>query len=92
MGEQVGGWFADLHRGHGVEFRLGEGVERIEGETSVTGVVTKSGDTVPADAVVVGVGITPNTGLAEGAGIDDRQRHRHRPRAAHLGRGRVGGR
>ena len=59
-----------LHRGHGVEFRFGEGVERIEGETSVTGVVTKSGDTVPADAVVVGVGITPNTGLAEGAGID----------------------
>lgn len=69
MGEQVGGWFADLHRGHGVEFRFGEGVERIEGDTSVTGVVTKSGDTVPADAVVVGVGITPNTGLAEGAGI-----------------------
>ena len=69
MGEQVGGWFADLHRGHGVEFRFGEGVERIEGETSVTGVVTKSGDTVPADAVVVGVGITPKTGLAEGAGI-----------------------
>jgi 3-phenylpropionate/trans-cinnamate dioxygenase ferredoxin reductase subunit len=69
MGEQVGSWFADLHRGHGVVFRFGEGVERLEGETSVTGVVTKSGDTVPADAVVVGVGITPNTGLAEGAGI-----------------------
>ena len=70
MGEQVGGWFAQLHRGHGVEFRFGDGVERIEGETSVTGVVTTSGDTLPADAVVVGVGITPNTGLAEGAGID----------------------
>ena len=70
MGEQVGGYFADLHRGHGVELRLGEGVERIEGEGSVTGVVTTSGDTVPADIVVVGVGITPNTGLAEGAGIE----------------------
>ncbi len=70
MGEQIGGWFAGLHASHGVEFRFGEGVERIEGETSVTGVVTKSGDTVPADAVVVGVGITPNTGLAEGAGIE----------------------
>ncbi|NUO92159.1 MAG: FAD-dependent oxidoreductase [Dermatophilaceae bacterium] len=69
MGEQIGGWFADLHRGHGVEFRFGEGVERIEGDTSATGVVTRSGDTVPADAVVVGVGITPNTGLADGAGI-----------------------
>lgn len=69
MGEEVGGWFADLHRSHGVEFRFGEGVERIEGDTSVSGVVTSSGDTVPADAVVVGVGITPNTGLADGAGI-----------------------
>jgi len=69
MGEQVGGFFAQLHRAHGVELRLGEGVERIEGEASATGVVTRSGDTVPADTVVVGVGITPNTGLAEGAGI-----------------------
>ena len=69
MGETIGGWFADLHRGHGVEFRFGEGVERIEGDTAATGVVTKSGDTLPADVVVVGVGITPNTGLAEGAGI-----------------------
>ncbi|MFM6848368.1 MAG: NAD(P)/FAD-dependent oxidoreductase, partial [Terrabacter sp.] len=69
MGEQIGGWFADLHRGHGVEFRFGEGVERIEGDGSASGVVTTSGDTVPADVVIVGVGITPNTGLAEGAGI-----------------------
>lgn len=69
MGEQVGAWFAELHRSHGVEFRFGEGVERIEGEDAVTGVVTTSGDTLPADVVVVGVGITPNTGLAEGAGI-----------------------
>jgi 3-phenylpropionate/trans-cinnamate dioxygenase ferredoxin reductase subunit len=69
MGPEVGGWFADLHRGHGVQLRFGEGVERIEGDGSVTGVVTKSGDTVPADAVVVGVGITPNVGLAKNAGI-----------------------
>ena len=69
MGEEVGGWFADLHRSHGVEFLFGDGVERIEGDTSVTGVVTTSGDTLAADAVVVGVGITPNTGLAERAGI-----------------------
>ena len=31
MGEQVGGWFAELHRSHGVSFRFGEGVDRIEG-------------------------------------------------------------
>ena len=70
MGAEVGQWFADLHRAHGVEFRFGEGVERLEGDGHVEAVVTRSGDRIPADAVVVGVGITPNTGLADGAGID----------------------
>jgi 3-phenylpropionate/trans-cinnamate dioxygenase ferredoxin reductase subunit len=69
MGQQIGEWFADFHRRHGVEFRFGDGVERIEGDGSVSGVLTKAGDTLPADAVVVGVGITPNTALAEEAGI-----------------------
>jgi len=70
MGDTIGGWFADLHRSHGVEFRFGEGVDRLEGDGRVEAVVTRSGDRIPADAVVVGVGITPNTGLAEGAGIE----------------------
>ena len=70
MGEQVGGWFADLHRSHGVVFRFGEGVARIEGTGRVEAVVTTAGERLPADVVVVGVGITPNTGLAEGAGLD----------------------
>ncbi|MDQ7991360.1 MAG: NAD(P)/FAD-dependent oxidoreductase, partial [Propionicimonas sp.] len=68
MGEQVGGWFAELHRAHGVDLRLGTGVARIEGETAATGVVTDSGETIPARTVVVGVGIRPNTALAEAAG------------------------
>ncbi len=70
MGERVGGWFADLHRSHGVEFRLGTGVDRFEGEDAVTGVVTSDGEALPADAVVVGVGIRPNTELAQAAGVD----------------------
>lgn len=70
MGERVGGWFADFHRRHGVEFRLGTGVERFEGTDAVTGVVTDSGELLPADAVVVGVGIRPNTELAEAAGLE----------------------
>jgi 3-phenylpropionate/trans-cinnamate dioxygenase ferredoxin reductase subunit len=70
VGPEVGGWFADLHRSHGVEFRFGEGVERFTGsDGKVSGVVTSSGDTVPADTVVIGVGITPNTQLAEAAGL-----------------------
>ncbi|HKX68441.1 MAG TPA: FAD/NAD(P)-binding oxidoreductase [Intrasporangium sp.] len=71
VGEQIGTWFADLHRSHGVTLRLGEGVERLEGEDGkVTTVVTSSGERLPADTVVIGVGIRPNTRLAEDAGLE----------------------
>ncbi|EWT06961.1 pyridine nucleotide-disulfide oxidoreductase [Intrasporangium chromatireducens Q5-1] len=71
VGPEVGGWFADLHRSHGVEFRFGEGVERFTGNADhkVDGVVTSAGDTIRADTVVVGVGIRPTTELAEAAGL-----------------------
>ena len=73
MGEQIGGWFADFHRAHGIEFRLGTGVAGFTGEGRVTGVTTDAGDVIPAQAVVVGVGILPRTELAEtaGAAIDN---------------------
>ncbi len=70
VGPEVGGWFAELHRSHGVDLRLGVGVERLEGEGVVSGVVTSAGETLPADTVVVGVGITPSTSLAEAAGLE----------------------
>ncbi len=70
LGEDLGRAFADLHRDHGVDLRLGEGVERFEGAGRVEAVVGSSGTRYPADLVVVGVGIAPNTELAEGAGID----------------------
>ncbi|MGN6751707.1 MAG: NAD(P)/FAD-dependent oxidoreductase [Intrasporangium sp.] len=71
VGPEVGTWFADLHRSHGVEFRFGEGVDRFTGteDRKVDGVVTSSGNTLSADTVVVGVGIRPNTQLAEAAGL-----------------------
>lgn len=70
MGEQVGELYADLHRQHGVDLRFGVGVESFEGEDHVTGVRTSAGDVLPADLVVVGVGVQPNTELAEAAGIE----------------------
>ncbi len=73
MGERIGGWFADFHTAQGVEFRLGTGVVGFTGTTAVTGVTTDAGDVIRAQAVVVGVGIRPNTELAEtaGAAIDN---------------------
>ncbi|ADB31581.1 FAD-dependent pyridine nucleotide-disulphide oxidoreductase [Kribbella flavida DSM 17836] len=70
LGEQVGALFAELHRQHGVRLRFGTGVEGFEGSDRVTGVRTSAGEVVPADLVVVGVGVQPNTELAEAAGIE----------------------
>lgn len=62
-------YFRALHHAHGVTIREGVGVDRIEGEGRVTGVLLADGTVLPADLVVVGVGITPNTALAEAAGL-----------------------
>lgn len=71
LGPEVGQVFADLHRGHGVDLLLGDGVEEIlVGDGHVTGVVTTSGRRLDADLVVVGVGVRPNTELAEVAGLE----------------------
>ena len=70
VGDQIGRYFIDLHTSRGVAFRLSDGVERLVGDGAVTGVVTTSGEHLPAETVVVGVGIFPNTRLAENAGIE----------------------
>ncbi len=70
LGEQVGELFAELHRQHGVNLRFGTGVEGFEGTDKVTGVRTSDGDVIPADLVIVGVGVQPNTELAADAGIE----------------------
>lgn len=69
LGERVGGWFAQLHEDHGVDLRLKTGVSRFVGDDAVRAVVTDNDVTIEADVVVVGVGIIPDTRLAEGAGV-----------------------
>ena len=68
LGPEVGGFFADLHRRHGVDLRLGTGVTGFAGDTEVTAVRTDDGE-IPADVVVVGIGARPETQLAEEAGL-----------------------
>jgi 3-phenylpropionate/trans-cinnamate dioxygenase ferredoxin reductase component len=70
LGPDLGRYFADLHRRNGVDLRTGASVVGIVGSGgSVTGVQTDT-DLVPADVVVVGVGVQPNIELAEQAGLD----------------------
>ncbi|MER0484682.1 FAD-dependent oxidoreductase [Streptomyces sp. Edi2] len=71
LGREVSQIFADLHTDHGVELRCGVQVAEITGNGSrANGVLLADGSRVAADAVIVGVGITPNTQLADAAGLE----------------------
>ncbi len=65
FGKAAGGFFQKVLEDHGVEIYAGEDVERFEGEGRVATVVTKSGKRIPADAVIVGAGVTPDVMLAQ---------------------------
>ncbi len=65
MGERVGAAFADLHRKHDVDLRLGVSVEGADR----THVKLTEGAPVPADLLLVAVGATPRTELARSAGL-----------------------
>jgi 3-phenylpropionate/trans-cinnamate dioxygenase ferredoxin reductase subunit len=69
LGPEIGNWFADLHRSHGVRLKLGAGVERFEGGRTVERVRLTDGRSIEAAAVVLGVGIVPDAGLAQNAGL-----------------------
>jgi 3-phenylpropionate/trans-cinnamate dioxygenase ferredoxin reductase component len=71
LGREVAEVFAGLHREHGVDLRFGVQVAEITGAGgTATGVRLADGTQIPADTVVVGVGISPRVGLAEQAGLD----------------------
>jgi 3-phenylpropionate/trans-cinnamate dioxygenase ferredoxin reductase subunit len=69
LGSEVGGYYAGVHAAKGVELRLGLGVSGIEGTDHVAGVRLADGTVVDADAVIVGIGVTPNIDLARDAGL-----------------------
>jgi NADPH-dependent 2,4-dienoyl-CoA reductase/sulfur reductase-like enzyme len=70
LGPELGRLFADLHHEHGVDVRLDQGVAGFWGAGQVSAVVTSGGAEVPADVVVVGIGVRPNARLAEQAGLE----------------------
>ena len=65
----VGAVLAEVHRTNGVDVRLGVAVEELEGAGHVPGVRLSDGTSVPADVVVVGIGVVPSTRWLEGSGL-----------------------
>ena len=58
-----------LHTSRGVVIRTSTKVSGFEGSGRVETVLTEAGERIPADLVIVGVGIIPNTEIASAAGI-----------------------
>jgi 3-phenylpropionate/trans-cinnamate dioxygenase ferredoxin reductase subunit len=75
-GPELSAFYEKEHRDHGVDLRTGVTVNGLVGEGRVTGVELGDGSVVPADAVIVGIGIVPAVGpliaagAAGGNGVD----------------------
>jgi 3-phenylpropionate/trans-cinnamate dioxygenase ferredoxin reductase subunit len=70
LGDEAGALFRDLHTSHGVEFRFNAEVQQLNGaDGEVASVVLTDGTELPADLVLVAIGVIPATELAAAAGL-----------------------
>jgi 3-phenylpropionate/trans-cinnamate dioxygenase ferredoxin reductase component len=70
LGAAVGGRCADMHRAHGVQLRLGAGVDGFEGAGRLEAVRLGDGTRVEADVAVVALGAIPNTDWLADSGLE----------------------
>jgi 3-phenylpropionate/trans-cinnamate dioxygenase ferredoxin reductase component len=85
LGPEMGAVFADLHREHGVDLRLGARVTAVERDGRHARLRVAGSADVVADLLVVGIGASPDVALAEAAGlkvedgilVDERMRTSH---------------
>lgn len=66
---EVAAFYQRVHAEEGVDVRCGQTVRAIEGTPEVAAVHCAGGDVLPADLVIVGIGVLPNTELASAAGL-----------------------
>jgi NADPH-dependent 2,4-dienoyl-CoA reductase/sulfur reductase-like enzyme len=72
LGAEMGGIVAAVHRDHGVDLRLGVGVEAVTGgaDGRVAAVSLGDGTSLDADVVLVGIGVVPAVGWLDGSGLE----------------------
>ena len=66
---EISDFYQIEHTTQGVKLRLSTGITAFRGEGHINAVETADGELIPADFVVIGIGIVPNTELASHAGI-----------------------
>ncbi|MEU8125331.1 FAD-dependent oxidoreductase [Spirillospora sp. NPDC049024] len=71
VGRQVADWLAEHHRRNGVDLVTGVRANRVEGgpDGRVAAVHLSDGRSVPADLVIAGLGVEPNTEWLDGSGV-----------------------
>ena len=66
---EVSAFYAKLHRDAGVDLRCNTIVDGFSGDRKVQSVDLRDQDPLPADMVVIGIGVLPNIELAKAAGL-----------------------
>jgi len=66
LGVEVGSSLSELHQNNGIKLVLEKGLKSLNGTTSVESATLSDGTNLPADLVILGTGISPNTSLAKG--------------------------
>ena len=66
LGPEIGKLFQSVHEKNGVKFRLASGATGFEGDGRVEKVILRSGESVDADVVIVGIGVRPATDFLDG--------------------------
>jgi NADPH-dependent 2,4-dienoyl-CoA reductase/sulfur reductase-like enzyme len=69
LGEELAHRYAELHRQHGVDVRVGVGVDAIIGDRHVEAVRLTDGKQLKADLVLVGLGVVPAVRWLAGSGL-----------------------
>lgn len=67
--EEISDFFTRVHREEGVEIRTDAQLVALEGDGKVSAVTLQGGESLDADIVLIGIGVIPNTELAETAGL-----------------------
>jgi 3-phenylpropionate/trans-cinnamate dioxygenase ferredoxin reductase component len=71
VSEEISRYFEELHRSHGVTVMTGTGVAALEGVNGkLDGVLLANGDVVKTELALVGIGVIPNTELAQASGLE----------------------
>lgn len=69
LGAEMGAAIGEVHARNGVTVRCGVQVQSINGAQHVESITLGDGETIPADVVIVGIGVTPATNWCEGSGL-----------------------